>query len=103
MNFSKSGVSYSFGAKGARVNMGPRGTYVTFSHNGIYYRKKISPGSRHPSHSQIPLDDSVTLGTHTITSSNIDELTDSDSKEFIDELSAKAKKSPTCVGSEFYL
>jgi hypothetical protein len=28
VNFSKSGVSYSVGVKGARVNIGPKGTYV---------------------------------------------------------------------------
>jgi hypothetical protein len=42
MNFSKSGISYSFGVKGARINTGPRGTFVSLGQNGVYYRKKIS-------------------------------------------------------------
>lgn len=38
---SKSGVSTSFGVRGARVTTGPRGTYITVSSHGLYYRERI--------------------------------------------------------------
>lgn len=44
INLSKSGVSSSFGVKGARVNVGKRGTYLNSSipGTGIYGRHKLS-------------------------------------------------------------
>lgn len=43
INFSKSGVSWTVGHKGFKVNSGPRGTYVTQSipGTGIYNRRKL--------------------------------------------------------------
>lgn len=41
LNFSKSGIGVSGGARGFRVSTGPRGTYVNMGRNGVYYRKKI--------------------------------------------------------------
>ncbi len=41
VNFSKSGLSFSTGVKGARMSFGPRGTYVNIGRNGLYYRKKL--------------------------------------------------------------
>lgn len=38
---SPSGVSSSFGVRGARITSGPRGTFVTVSSNGVYYRHRI--------------------------------------------------------------
>ncbi|MBB5638689.1 hypothetical protein HDE68_004621 [Pedobacter cryoconitis] len=88
VNFSGSGISYSAGFGGARINSGPRGTYVTMGANGIYYRQKI--GSIQNEHQQVL--PTVSTATHTITSASIDQLTDVDSKVFIDELSEKAAK-----------
>lgn len=43
---SPRGVSSSFGIKGARISAGPRGTFVTVSSHGVYYRHRIdSPAS----------------------------------------------------------
>lgn len=42
MTFSKSGISTSFGVKGARLTVAPRGTYVTVGAGGIYYRHRIA-------------------------------------------------------------
>ncbi|MEE1944693.1 DUF4236 domain-containing protein [Pedobacter sp. KR3-3] len=90
VNFSGSGISYSTGIKGARITSGPRGTYVTIGANGIYYRKKIGRAQYQPNHRQpLPIIDPT---IHTITSAPIDQLTDVDSKAFIDELSEKAAK-----------
>lgn len=92
VNISKSGLSYSTGIKGARINTGPRGTYVTFSAYGLQYRKKIAPSTVSPNPSpqvQLP---PIYNGVHTITSADIDNLTDTDSKDFIRELTEKAQK-----------
>lgn len=46
VNFSKSGMSFSTGVKGARMSFGPRGTFVNVGGNGIYYRKKLGPSAK---------------------------------------------------------
>ena|SRR5947209_19935415 len=38
---SKSGVSSSFGVRGARITTGPRGTYISVSAYGLHYRERI--------------------------------------------------------------
>ncbi|ESQ15464.1 MAG: hypothetical protein N838_29195 [Thiohalocapsa sp. PB-PSB1] len=43
-NLSKSGLGLSGGVKGARVGVGPRGTYVHAGRHGLYYRKQLSHG-----------------------------------------------------------
>ncbi|PWS28566.1 hypothetical protein DHW03_01550 [Pedobacter yonginense] len=88
INFSNSGISYSVGVKGARLSTGQRGTFVTLGANGIYYRQKISSS---PGHTNSPVYQTLP-GMHSITSAPIDQLTDVDSKVFIDELSEKASK-----------
>jgi hypothetical protein len=90
VNFSKSGISYSVGVKGARVNVGPRGTYVNLSAHGISYRQKIS-GTPVPSSNYTP--QLVPVGieeVHNIASADIGQLTDTESKDFISELTQKA-------------
>lgn len=50
---SKRGISSSFGVRGARVTAGPRGTFVTLSSHGIYYRHRIDQRNReHQTRSQ---------------------------------------------------
>ncbi len=41
-NLSKSGIGLSGGVKGARLGLGPRGTYVHAGRHGLYYRKSLS-------------------------------------------------------------
>jgi len=41
-NLSKSGIGISGGVKGARISVGPRGTYVHCGRHGLYYRKHLS-------------------------------------------------------------
>jgi hypothetical protein len=41
MTMSKSGLSMSVGAGGARITSGPRGTHVSFSKAGFYYRTRL--------------------------------------------------------------
>ncbi|WP_343745305.1 DUF4236 domain-containing protein [Chitinophaga sp.] len=86
MNFSKSGISYSMGVKGARINTGPRGTYVSLSAYGISYRQKISGPAPLPS----PVADrSPGAADNNIASAPVEELTDTDSQAFIAELNRK--------------
>lgn len=95
MNFSKSGVSYSFGVKGARINTGRRGTYVNFGSNGIYYRKKIGGSNSEPNYPQSPEqphEHFIGSQAHTITSGPVEQITDTDSQNFVNELNDKASK-----------
>jgi hypothetical protein len=46
LNLSRSGLGASFGVKGARIGMGPRGTYVHVGRGGFYYRQTLTPTSR---------------------------------------------------------
>ena len=46
VNFSKSGMYFSTGVKGARMSFGPRGTFVNVGGNGIYYRKKLGSSAK---------------------------------------------------------
>ena len=90
MNFSKKGISYSMGVKGARINTGPGGTYVSLSTHGISYRQKISgpvPPLPYPTYETQPnnADDNIA-------SAAVEELTDTDSLAFITELNQKYAK-----------
>jgi hypothetical protein len=93
INLSKSGISYSFGRKGARINVSRRGTYVNFGSGSLYYRKKIS-GFGEKVHTKNYSDPPVPALTepHSITSADVEQITDSDSNEFIHELTHKANK-----------
>src|ERR1700742_952335 len=89
LNLSKRGVSYSVGVKGARVNFSSRGTYVNLSSHGISYRSKISgvPVSHVPQLIPAGFEE-----VHNIASADIAQLTDSDSKDFINELTKKSSQ-----------
>jgi hypothetical protein len=41
LNLSRSGLGASFGVKGARIGMGPRGSYVHLGRGGFYYRQSL--------------------------------------------------------------
>ena len=52
LNLSRSGLGASVGIKGARIGMGPKGTYVHVGRGGFYYRQTITPrGQFHESQS----------------------------------------------------
>ena len=42
LNFSKSGVSVSFGVKGCRVSLGPKGLQFNAGKGGVRYNKTVS-------------------------------------------------------------
>lgn len=82
--------------KGARVNFSSKGTYVNFGSHGIYYRKKISGHTqkRYQDAPQYPTQDTLPSNyeQHTITSGNVEQITDIDSQDFINELTEKNNK-----------
>ncbi|MDP1810861.1 MAG: DUF4236 domain-containing protein [Sediminibacterium sp.] len=92
LNFSKTGISYSTGVKGARINLSNRGTYVNFSKNGIYYRKKISTHNADAQNNNLQKYIPTAYEQHNITSGNIEDITDTDSQDFINELTEKSNK-----------
>ncbi|GGA81759.1 DUF4236 domain-containing protein [Puia dinghuensis] len=92
LTFSKSGVSYSIGTKGARITTGPRGTYVTLGLHGLYYRQRITSTIKYRPPTVPGYDELTEPLLHTITSEAIDQLTDSDSKAFVEELNAKTNR-----------
>jgi hypothetical protein len=47
-NLSRSGVGTSFGVKGARIGVGPRGSYFHAGRGGLYYRTKLDGSSSTP-------------------------------------------------------
>src|SRR4051812_2767004 len=46
LNLSGGGIGVSAGVRGARVGIGPRGTYVTLGRGGFLYRQKIGGAGR---------------------------------------------------------
>jgi hypothetical protein len=57
VNFSKSGIGYSFGVKGARIGTGPHGAYIAGGRGGIYYRQSLTtnPSPTPPSSTSQPI------------------------------------------------
>jgi hypothetical protein len=56
LNFSKSGIGFSFGVRGARIGVGPRGKYFHAGRHGIYFRQSLeAPRSRPPRLTNPPL------------------------------------------------
>ena len=54
ITLSKRGLSTSLGAGGARITSGTRGTYVTFSKGGFYYRQRIDPPGKGRGGNEVP-------------------------------------------------
>ncbi len=50
LNLSRSGLGASFGITGARIGVGPKGTYVHMGRGGLYYRETLAPRSRSSPH-----------------------------------------------------
>jgi hypothetical protein len=48
LNLSGSGLGASVGVKGARIGVGPRGSYIHMGRGGLYYRQTLTPAQRSP-------------------------------------------------------
>ncbi len=100
LNFSKRGVGVSTGVKGARFVVGPAGTYVHLGRKGFYYKKYLGKGlfksdKEKEQYNQLAKDFHIPAADEipaTITTSNFDRITDSESTDFINELQEKDKK-----------
>lgn len=93
LNLSKSGLGYSFGVRGARIGVGPRGNYVHLGRGGVYYRKYFSTPSSQPgdgSQSVVPVE-LPELGTPVV-SADATELHDATSEGLLHEIQEKQRK-----------
>src|SRR5436305_1802758 len=88
---SKSGISSSFGVKGARVTMGPRGTHISVGSHGFYYRERIGPSRQ--SHHKTPYPGPAS-SRHTangeIPTAKANALVDSSSEQLLLDLNRRA-------------
>lgn len=86
---SPSGVSSSFGVRGARVTAGPRGTFVTVSSHGFYYRHRLDSGkSAAPYRSGAPQEPVSSSAVDSVFEVPIEELASSSKNELVDRLNA---------------
>ena len=95
INLSKSGLGLSAGVTGARVSVGPNGTFVHLGRHGMYYRKKIStPNKKGNIIEEVSLEElySVSNDVTKIETTNFDGITDVDSQDFIDNLQKQDRK-----------
>jgi Protein of unknown function (DUF4236) len=85
LNLSRSGLGASFGVKGARIGVGPRGSYVHVGRGGLYYRQNLVP---HPARPRTPSASTpVPAETlHEIESGDIGHMVDVSSADLLTEL-----------------
>lgn len=92
-NFSSSGLGVSAGVKGARIGVGPKGTYVSLSKSGFQYRKKINGTKRKKSPAVVPKSASYNSNpVHQISTGNLADISDVDSLDFVQELEKKYRR-----------
>ena len=86
LNLSRSGLGASFGIKGARIGIGPRGRYIHLGRGGLYYRQSL--GASHPSYpaaQKINSPSPVTDGLQEIASAPAVTMSDSSGAELLTE------------------
>lgn len=89
LNLSKAGLGVSTRVPGARVSVGPSGTFVHIGREGLYYRKKLASKNKGKKYEQevnlnevfIPKDNKTIYQT-----TNFNGITDIDSEDFINTL-----------------
>ena len=84
LNLSRSGLGLSFGVKGARIGVGPRGSYIHAGRGGIYYRQSLNPGASPPRPLPSPVPPSESLSE--VESVAASELGDSSADALLKEL-----------------
>lgn len=97
LNLSRSGLGASFGVKGARIGIGPKGSYIHMGRGGLYYRQTLTPGRSHyvpstPIPQPAPLQPSPPSNAQEIKSSPAAALTDSSATELLKELNRVKKR-----------
>jgi len=87
LNLSKSGLGASFGVKGARLSVGPRGTHIFAGRGGVYFRERIGGGAQSNSQggqASEPVFSSD--GRHEIRTADAAELVDPSASNLLNEL-----------------
>jgi hypothetical protein len=95
LNLSKSGLGYSLGVRGARLGVGPRGTYVHLGRGGVYYRKYLnsSSGTHGPSTPYPPSPEPLLPQVVSpIETADVSALVDSSAAELLQEITEKNGK-----------
>src|ERR1700722_16507315 len=86
LNLSRSGLGASFGVKGARIGIGPRGRYIHLGRGGLYCRQSLE-GSRPSNPPSQPVNNrSDDGGLTAITSASAITMSDSSGAELLAEL-----------------
>jgi hypothetical protein len=91
LNLSRSGLGASFGVTGARIGVGPKGSYIHLGRGGLYYRQSLGtlPRSHPPAppvaHQHVKFDSSE-QGLREIASTSAAGMADSSSSELLKEL-----------------
>jgi len=89
LNLSKSGLGYSFGVKGARIGVGPRGNYIHLGRGGVYYRQSLPRAGGSPNEFRSdPSVEPIAVGTP-IPSTPVEALADSGGDQLLAEIRHK--------------
>src|SRR5271169_2091999 len=93
LNLSRSGLGASFGVKGARIGMGPRGSYVHMGRGGLYYRQSLTtpatPHSQPPIPSALPQTNEI---LNVVSSGAASSMVDSSAGDLLQELNRVKKR-----------
>ncbi len=84
LNLSRSGLGASVGVKGARIGVGPKGTYLHLGRGGLYYRQTIAPPS--PREQLFQATPVATDELREISSSAAQTIVDSSAEQLLQEL-----------------
>lgn len=85
LNLSRSGLGTSFGVKGLRIGLGPRGAYLHAGRGGLYYRKSLGSLGGGPSPSSGSLEP-VPDPLQPIDSADVGQMANADAAHVLSEL-----------------
>jgi hypothetical protein len=86
LNLSRSGLGASFGVTGARIGIGPRGSYVHLGRGGLYYRQSLSGFTQPPGRSRQHTPEPTNADIKEIASSAAISMSESSSDQLLQEL-----------------
>jgi hypothetical protein len=93
LNLSRSGLGAFFGVKGARVGIGPRGSYVHMGRGGLYYRQTLTPKPRSTQHGVAAMPQAPPSNNlHEIASASAVTMADSSAAGLLSELNRVKKR-----------
>jgi hypothetical protein len=88
LNLSRSGLGASVGVKGARIGIGPRGSYLHLGRDGFYYRQSLSPVAA-PQARELPTTSpppAISADIQEISSANASTIVDASATDLLEEL-----------------